>query len=143
MIIRKFKAEDRVRLLRLIRNILVEIFKVRPKRIELDNGFFRDRGVLYVAEDKGQVIGCVGVIKQKSNVVRLKKMYIAKNYRGTGIAQRLYNKAQTFSKKKRYKKIILSTTPQMKRAISFYERNGFVKYRFNKAKNQMFFIKKI
>ncbi len=143
MTIRKFEAEDRIKLIRLIEDILIEIFKVKPKKVGLESGFFRDKGVLYVAEEEDQIIGCVGIIKQRGKVARLKKMYITKSYRGIGLAQSLYNKVQTFSRKEGYKKIILSTTPQMKGAISFYERNGFVRYGFNKTKNQIFFMKKI
>lgn len=143
MIIRKFDENDKKQVLALIEKVLYELFKVKPKKIEFDKGLFKKNGILYVAEDKGKIVGIVGIKKHKGGIARLKKMYIEKSYRGTGLSQKLYNKAQSFAESKEYNKIILSTTQQMKAAIRFYEKNGFVKYRINKRTNQIFFYKNI
>ena len=141
MIIRKFKEKDRTQLLKLVGRILYEIFKVKPKKVELDKGFFKKGGVLYVAENKGKIIGSIGIEKHRDRIARGKKMYVEKAYRGTGLAQKLYSKVELFARKAGYNKLILSTTPQMKAAIEFYQKKGFVKYRINKRRNQIFFTK--
>jgi len=141
MIIRKFKEKDGEQVLKLVSKVLYEIFKIKPRKIELDKGFFKKEGVLYVAEEGNRIIASVGLKKHKNKVARLKKMYIEKQYRNAGLAQKLYNKVESFAKKVGYNRIILSTTPQMKAAIKFYQKNGFVQYRFSKDKNQVFFVK--
>ncbi len=143
MLIRKFDKEDKKQVLALIGKILFEIFRVKPKKLELDKGLFKKDAILYVAEDTGKIIGTIGIKKYKKDIARLKKMYLEKFYRGKGVSQKLFEKAQAFAKKSGYKKIILSTTPQMKGAIKFYEKNGFIKYRVNKRKNQIFFYKNL
>ena len=143
MLLRKFENKDRKQVITLIGKILYEIFKAKPKGVELGKGLFKKGGVLYVAEEKGKIIGTIGIRKQIGRTARLKKMYIEKSYRGTGLAQKLYNTIESFAKKKRYRKIILSTTPEMKAAIKFYKKQGFVEYMCNKRKNQIFSYKKL
>ncbi len=143
MIIRKFYNDDKKQVLALISRVLCEIFKVRPKKVVLDKGFFGKDGALYIAEDKNKIVGTAGIIKYDKGVARLKKMYIDKSYRGSGLSQKLLKKAFAFARNKRYRKIILSTTPQMKRAIRFYEKNGFIRYITNKQRNQIFFYKEL
>jgi len=63
-----------------------------------------DNNFIYVAEDNGKIVGTVGIKKQKGRTARLKKMYVKKSYRGTGLSQNLYNKAQSFAKAKKYNK---------------------------------------
>lgn len=127
----------------LIDKSLYEIFKAKPKNTKLDKGLFKDGGILYVAEDNGWIVGMVGIKKHKGRTARLKKMYVEKSWRGTGLSQKLYDRVQSFAKRKGYNKIVLSTTPQMKAAISFYQKQGFSKYRVNKHRNQIFFYKNI
>jgi len=143
MIIHRYKKEDKEQLIKLIEDCLYQIFEVKPKKIELDNGLLEKDGILYVAEDKGKIIGSVGIKRQKRGIARLKKMYVAKNYRKKGLGQKLYDKAESFAEKQGYKNIILSTTSQMKEAIAFYSKNGFKYYRKNKKKNQLFFKKRL
>ena len=52
-------------------------------------------------------------------------MYVNGNYRGEGIAQKLYDKLYEFARKKGYKRIILGTYERLGRAIGFYLKNGF------------------
>ena len=68
-------------------------------------------------------------------------MYVARPYRRRGLGRKLYNISELFAKKQGYKKIILSTTPQMKSAIEFYKKNGFKYYNQNKKRNQLYFRK--
>ncbi len=143
MIIRKFNEKDKQKVLSLINKTLREIFKTEPKNIELDKGLFTKGGVFYVVEEKGRIIGTAGLEKHKKGIARLRRMYIEKNFRGAGLAKKLYTKIQKFAKKEGYKKIILSTAPQMRAAIKFYQKLGFKKYRVYKQTNQIFFYKDI
>ncbi len=142
-IIRKYRPTDKKQLINLIKKILQEIFKSKPKKLEIDKQFFAKGGILFVLEHNKKIIGSVGIIKHKPKLARLKKTYLQKQFRGTGLAQKLLNKAVNFAKQKGYKKIILSTTSQMKAAIKFYQKHGFKKYKTNKKKNQIFFQKQL
>ncbi len=139
MKIRKFQEKDSKQVINLIVNSLFDIFKVKPLKYELDSGLFGKGGVLYVAENKGEIVGSAGIRKYFGDIAKIKSMYINKKYRGSGLSQKLFNRLEFFARNFGYKKIILSTTPQMKAAIKFYEKNGFQKYKFNKSKNMLFF----
>jgi len=143
MRIRKFNEKDTKQVISLISNVLYEIFKVKPANIELDKGFFMAGGMLYVAEHQHEIVAVIGIKKHKNSIAKLKRFYVKKSYRGTGLAQKLYNKALSFAKTHGYTKIILSTTLQMKAAINFYQKQGFKKYRTNYRKNQIYMYKDI
>jgi len=94
---------------------------------DLDNieGVYSGRGGFWVALDNDKIIGTVGVKEKSKDTAKLKRMFVLKKFRGTGVAQKLLDKALVFSKKMDYKRIELWTSHVMKRAQKFYEKNGF------------------
>jgi ribosomal protein S18 acetylase RimI-like enzyme len=54
-------------------------------------------------------------------------MYLRPEARGTGAGQLLFDTCIGFVRSRGAKRIVLDTTHEMKRAIAFYERNGFVR----------------
>lgn len=139
--IKKFDIGDSEQVISMIQGILDEIFGERADRVQLEQGFFGDSGSLFVAEENGKIMGSAGIIKFEPEVARLKRMYVLKEYRGKGVSQLLYNKAEQFAKEKGYKKIILSTYPEMAAAQKFYQKNGFVYYRKDTTRNKVYYYK--
>jgi N-acetylglutamate synthase-like GNAT family acetyltransferase len=139
MKIRRYESKDKEQIKKLVENILKEIFNSEPRGLEDLSNIKKHFEIFLVAEDKTKIIGTIALRKD----VILKRMYVHKNYRNKGLAQKLYDKIEKFTIKKKFKKIKLSTTPQMKFAMSFYKKNGFKKIGKNKKTNQIFFEKKL
>lgn len=137
MKIRKFRKGDEKKIKKLISDVLTEIFKAKPKGLEDLDNINKNYRIFWVAEDKGKIIATAGINKEGV----AKRLYINKRYRKKGLGQKLYYLQESYLKKKGFKKIKLSTTPQMKDAIKFYRKNGFKRIKFDKRKNQIFFEK--
>lgn len=141
--IRKYEEIDKEKVIKLVHEVLFEIFNAEARNIEdlkkIKEEYFEKGGIFYVAEDDGKIIGTIAV-KRENNIARLKRMFVDKKYRKQKIAQKLLDKTLKFCKSKYYKKIILSTYPQMKTAIEFYKKNGFKEYKRNE---QIFFEKNL
>ena len=57
--------------------------------------------------------------------MKLRRMYLDKEYRGSGIAQRMLDCAQTTARQLGFTKMILSTAQIQRAADRFYRKNGF------------------
>lgn len=96
---------------------------------------YRDAGgAFWVACDRGgRLVGTAGVFplevrgESAATIFELRKMYLAKEARGLGVGKRLLERAIDFCRGVGAQAIVLDTTDQMKQAIAFYERHGFVR----------------
>ena len=124
--IREYRKTDENNVKNIINECLIEIFgKPHPEdKWENFNEYKRNGGKFYLAEENKIIIGSIAIIN-KGNYGILKRMYIKKEYRGKGISQELLRKIIAFARKKKYKKIELTTHPKMKRAKLFYLKNDF------------------
>lgn len=136
MLIRTIEKKDDLRVEKIIRDCLKEYGgDNRPDTAWADpylNRFSEvyvlENNRYFVAEnDEGTVVAGVGIgpLEGSSNICELQKMYCVKEYRGTGIAQKLIDKALEFAKPL-YDGCYLETMSNMDRAKRFYEKNGFV-----------------
>ena len=102
---------------------------------------FKDKGKFWVALGEDKVVGTVGVRGTKEPTVAiLRRMFVNKELRGTGLGQRLLETALQFARENGYKKITLNTYKTMKRAHHFYEKNKFL-YIGMKVKDMLSFEK--
>ena len=72
------------------------------------------------------IIGTIAIEKQDNNIARLKRFYLKKEYRGKGLGNLLYKKAEDYAKSKKISKFILNTTVKNKHAILFFQKHGFL-----------------
>ena len=79
----------------------------------------------WLAIADGKVIGTTAVVPIEDQAVVLKKMMLAKSFRGQGVATALLDKARNWSYENGYRQIFLGTMTQFKAAQRFYEKNGF------------------
>lgn len=140
--IRQYKNSDRSQIINLWQGVLFKIFNDEPN---INNGTVENIPTTYgknflVAEVDNKVIGTVAFILEE-NHARLKRMYVDTKFQGSGIAQELYEQIEKLIKGSGIHKIILSTYPQMKRAVSFYKKNGFKE--FKKDNEQIYMSKNI
>ncbi len=85
-------------------------------------------GAFWVAVDEGgRVVGTCGVFPVAAGDMELRKMYLHRDSRGTGVGKRLLAESIAWCRARGAGRIVLDTTEQMKRAIAFYEANGFVR----------------
>ena len=90
---------------------------------------FRDwQGRFWVAERAGRVIGCVGFTPgKKPGYDELKKLYVEKPARTTGLGGTLCTLAEDESRKAGFTRIDLWSDTRFETAHRFYERRGYVK----------------
>lgn len=84
-------------------------------------------GAFWVATDDNELLGTCGVFPVAAQTFELRKMYLSPAARGRGVGRQLLDVAVTWVGTRGAKQLVLDTTEQMKRAIAFYEANGFVR----------------
>lgn len=85
-------------------------------------------GAFWVAaEAQTGEIGTCGVAPVAKGVFELRKMYLRPAARGAGVGQKLLDACVAWTRAHGGSRVVLDTTEAMTRAISFYERNGFVR----------------
>ncbi|XP_053556911.1 putative N-acetyltransferase 8B [Bombina bombina] len=103
-------------------SLLGDLKDIHKYYIQEDNNCF------WVAESAGQVVGIVGVRPSDTSpekCLELKRMSVAKEHRGKGIAKALCRTAINFGRDKRYKSIVLVTTTAHIAGQRLYESIGF------------------
>jgi putative acetyltransferase len=127
--IRDYRESDKEEVYFLIDNIIHEIFSSKLSDADdlsdINQHYYDRGGAFYVALDQGKIVGTIGIFLMDDGKVKIKRMYVDKDYRKQGIGQELLDKIMAFCETKRYTDITLTTYPQMSEAIRFYERNGF------------------
>jgi GNAT superfamily N-acetyltransferase len=83
------------------------------------------RNAFWVVESSNQIVGSFGIESRSENDTELRRMYLDKEYRGSGIAQRMLDCAQTTARQLGFTKMILSTAQIQSAADRFYRKNGF------------------
>jgi GNAT superfamily N-acetyltransferase len=70
-------------------------------------------------------VGC-GAMKEFSlNEMEIKRMYTARDHRGTGIATMILKELERWAKEMTYQKLILETGKKQPEAIALYLKNGY------------------
>jgi len=93
----------------------------------LTNDQVKDRiteGPMWVAIEEREIVGTVAAVS-KGDALYIRGMGIVPSARGKGIGELLLNHVEAFAGASGYKRMTLSTTPFLSRAISLYERIGF------------------
>jgi ribosomal protein S18 acetylase RimI-like enzyme len=81
---------------------------------------------LFVALDgSGNVIGTVGCSISSPGEGHIRGMAVLETWRGDGVADQLLDQAISKLREERCTRVTLDTTAPLKRAIRFYEKNGF------------------
>ncbi len=122
-------------------SIYVNEFGYKEARNELETSdyieYINCNGNFWIALDNdNKIIGTIGIEYVNNDETYLKKLYVLKEYRGTGLAKELLNEVIQFSRKKGFKRIYLSTYGKLERANSFYLKNGFIEYK-NRNANEL------
>jgi N-acetylglutamate synthase-like GNAT family acetyltransferase len=85
--------------------------------------FFGDR--FWVAEDDGRVVGCIGLLDVGEGTGVVRKMFVAAELRGTGVAEALLDTLVGRARRDGMHELLLGTTSAYLAAHRFYEKHGF------------------
>lgn len=91
-----------------------------PRGNVLDGG-----GIIYLAKKGDEIVGSLGLLKEKEGEYELIKMAVATQYQGRGISKMLMDKCLNTARAWKVKKIGLYSNSQLQRAIKIYENYGF------------------
>jgi putative acetyltransferase len=143
-LVRKIKATDNAAIALIIRSCLEEFGANRPGTVYYDNTtdhlfelFSTQKSVYFIAEVNGVVVGGGGIFPSdglSEDTCELVKMYLNPAMRKIGLGAKIINSCIEYAKENGFKKIYLESMPELKRAISVYEKFGF-KYLSNPLGN--------
>ena len=81
-------------------------------------------GPVWVAEHDASIVGTVSVVPREDDLY-IRGMAVLPEARGLQLGQLLLKQVEEFARAQNHKRLVLSTTPFLHRAIRFYERAGF------------------
>lgn len=134
--IRTIEEKDNSAIANIIRSTLKEFGANHPGTVYYDEStdhlfeMFNSstRSVYYVAEYNNELIGGAGIFPSPGlppNTCELVKMYLLPKARGLGLGKNLIQKCIDFALNQGYKQIYLESMPELKKALTVYEKFGF------------------
>ena len=133
--IRPISIEDNPLIAAIIRSCLTEFGANKPGTVYNDKTtdhlfeLFQENGAAYfIAEQEGNIVGGGGIFPSPglpAGTCELVKMYLLPLARGTGIGATLMNKCMSKAKELGFVSMYIETLPELKKAISVYEKFGF------------------
>ncbi|MFE4613851.1 GNAT family N-acetyltransferase [Streptomyces niveus] len=85
-----------------------------------------DVSVFFVAyEDDGSAVGCGGLRALGAGVGEIKRMYVAPESRGTGVAARVLVALENWARERGWSRLRLETGDAQPDAVRFYTRSGY------------------
>jgi putative acetyltransferase len=84
-------------------------------------------GRMWVAEAEGALVASLGARPAGADAVELLKVYVARPWRGTGLADALLAAAAEFARARDARRLELWSDTRFTRAHAFYVKNGFVR----------------
>ena len=79
----------------------------------------------YATDNKGMIIGSIGLNKLGANRAEIKKFFVDQRYRGKGVAQKLLKTLLKSAFKHQFDELYLGTVDILQAAVRFYEKQGF------------------
>jgi len=93
---------------------------------DIEQSYFARGGSFAVLEeDDGSIVGSYGLYPIDSESCELRKMYLAREYRGRGHGRRLLEDALQKARSLDFRRVTLETASVLKEAICLYESHGF------------------
>lgn len=132
---REIEKRDNPAIAEVIRSSLEEFGENKPGTVYTDPTtdqlfeLFQTKGATYfVALDGEKIIGGCGIFPTKGlpkGYAELVKLYLARDYRKTGIGKALMQKSIDHAKKLNYSHLYLESIPSLNNAVHLYRKLGF------------------
>lgn len=137
IIVRPIRPNDNAEMAKIIRASLVEFNAAKPGTVYYDPTtdtlfeLFRDTPNCFysVAEINGNIVGGAGIYPTEglpAHTCELVKMYLKPEVRGIGLGKKMIEQCITIAQSMGYTQIYLETMPELKKAVTVYEKLGFV-----------------
>lgn len=134
--IRPIEPTDNRELANIIRTALAEFGANKPGTVYFDPTtdnlyeLFRQEGSAYfvAVSDSGALLGGCGIFPTEglpAGCCELVKMYLSKAARGQGLGRQLIDIALEKARSLGYRQVYLETMPELRQAVSVYEKFGF------------------
>jgi putative acetyltransferase len=136
ILIRPIQQTDNAAIANIIRRSLEEFGANHPGTVYYDDStdhlfelFQSTPGSAYfIAEKEGQVLGGAGIFPTEGlpeATCELVKMYLSPSARGLGLGRQMITHCLETAKETGYTSVYLETMPELKKAVSVYEKFGF------------------
>lgn len=136
IIIRHIEPKDNAAMANVIRRSLEEFGANRPGTVYYDDStdhlfeLFQSEPLseYFIAEKDGVLLGGAGIYPTDAlpeGTCELVKMYLTPSARGLGLGRTMIAKCLEAAKNKGFTAIYLETMPELKKAVSVYEKFGF------------------
>jgi len=133
--IRDLQKEDNPALAKVVKDTLAEFGANHPNTVYYDpttdslfEVFQTPRSKYFLAELNNKIVGGGGIYPTDGlppDTCELVKMYLLPEARGLGLGRTLIEKCIESAAENGFKKIYLETMPELKQALSVYEKFGF------------------
>ena len=133
--IRDLRKEDNPALAKVVKNTLAEFGANHPNTVYYDpttdtlfEVFQTPRSKYFLAEINNKIVGGGGIYPTDGlppDICELVKMYLLPEARGLGLGRTLIEKCIEAAAENGFKKIYLETMPELKQALTVYEKFGF------------------
>ena len=133
--IRDLRKEDNPALAKVVKDTLAEFGANHPNTVYYDpttdalfEVFQTPRSKYFLAEINNKIVGGGGIYPTDGlppDTCELVKMYLLPEARGLGLGRTLIEKCIEAAAENGFKKIYLETMPELKQALSVYEKFGF------------------
>jgi putative acetyltransferase len=133
--LRKIEPTDNPHLAAIIRNALAEFGANKSGTVYYDDTtdqlyeLFQEPGSIYYAAHHGeQILGGAGIYPSEGlpqGTCELVKMYLKPEARNLGLGKKLIDTCLEFAKGFGYIKVYIETMPELRKAVSIYEKYGF------------------
>lgn len=98
----------------------------------LPGRFSQPHGCILIANYKNKPAGCVGLLRESSEVSIMKRLYVKERFRGLGIGKSLVKTIIEHARVCGYKIMCLHTNLLLDTAINLYKSQGFEEVSHNK-----------
>lgn len=107
-------------------NCILDVENEEPELLSPASSFSAKPGKFWVAEQSGQLVGSVALIRREGEA-ELKKLYVHRTTRRQGLASRLCSLAETQARQWGCGKLLAWSDSRFVEAHRFYERSGYVR----------------
>jgi len=91
------------------------------------------KNAFWVVDRHGGIVGCFGIESHSETDTELRRMYLDREFRGTGVAKRMLECAEELARSLGFRKMLVSTAEIQRAADRFYRSSGFRQVRVEVA----------
>ncbi len=136
ILIRPIQLSDNTAMANILRRTMEEFGVNKPGTVYFDEStdhlfeLFQSTpsSAYFIAEKNGEILGGAGIYPTEGlpeGTCELVKMYLSPNARGMGLGKQMIERCLQAAKEIGYSAIYLESMPELKKAISVYEKFGF------------------